>query len=215
MKRRYHEQITREALTHQFTGPILAYIIRANLGQDRLRYQIGHPHFHFDNNSFRKANAYMDEQREIVYSALSEENGPALAWAAFGRLTHAAQDFYAHSNYVALWIAMHPGPAPLPESIHPLEIQILTSEDLRSGRIYQPMELLTFIPGVEKWVKPSLPHDSHAWMNLDSPEQGPYFPYALAAAIKRTRYEYDLIQAELEKLYPSSLGRFRGLDVAF
>ena len=31
---------------------------------------------------------------------------------SFGRLTHAAQDFYAHSNYIALWRESHPEAAP-------------------------------------------------------------------------------------------------------
>ncbi len=40
-------------------------------------------------------------------------------------------------------------------------------------------------------VIPLLPRDSHAWMNLDSPARGPGFAYAFAAAVKRTRYEYE------------------------
>ena len=45
--------------------------------------------------------------------------------------------------------------------------------------------------GAKKFSLRILPKDSHAWMNLDSPEQGFQFDYALQAAIKRTVIEYE------------------------
>ncbi|MHB8778179.1 MAG: hypothetical protein ACYC6R_10510 [Anaerolineales bacterium] len=42
-------------------------------------------------------------------------------------------------------------------------------------------------------------------MNLDSPQQGPNFAYARAAAVKRTQYEFELLQ---KLLTPELLARF-------
>ncbi len=83
-------------------------IISANLGQDHwLRGQIGHPEYHFDQNAFLESWAYIERNRTIVRSAL-EAGDNILALQALGRLAHAAQDFYAHSNYVALWLGRFP-----------------------------------------------------------------------------------------------------------
>ena len=46
-----------------------------------------------------------------------------------------------------------------------------------------------------------LPKDSHGRMNLDSPKQGPLFEYARAAAVKRTVYEFEI----LEKILPTEM----------
>jgi len=42
-----------------------------------------------------------------------------------------------------------------------------------------------------------LPRDSHGWMNLDSPERGPNFPYAFEAAVKRTKIEFERTTRDL------------------
>jgi hypothetical protein len=56
--------------------------------------------------------------------------------------------------------------------------------------VYYPFELLYFIKKLRPYILPFLPRDSHAWMNLDSPEQGFKFDYAMQAAIKRTVIEF-------------------------
>lgn len=43
-----------------------------------------------------------------------------------------------------------------------------------------------------------LPGNSHGRMNLDSPKRRPLFEYARAAAVKRTVYEFEI----LEKILP-------------
>jgi hypothetical protein len=99
-----HRLITREALRGQFGERALDAIISANVYQDRPAGQVGHDEFHFDNNAFAKGTAYLEKNRTEIRAAL--EKGDTLsAWNAFGRLTHAAQDFYAHSNYVTIWLA--------------------------------------------------------------------------------------------------------------
>lgn len=191
MLKSVHAEITRRALGRTFGPAALETVIAANLGQDALRGQLGHDEFHFDNNAFDKSRAYIKEQRALIRPAL-ERGDVDSARQAFGRLTHTAQDFYAHSNYVDLWISCQPdGMTPAPAEIDALDVDLLYSTTLRSGKIYYPLEVLSFVPGLKKLVLPLLPRDSHAWMNLDSAERGPMFEYAFNAAVKRTQYEFD------------------------
>jgi hypothetical protein len=186
----FHVEMTRLALEEKFSARALEGIITANLYQDRPRGQIGHDEYHFDNNAFEKAYAYIEEQRTLTISSLMA-NGVLAAWSAFGRLTHTAQDFYAHSNYVDLWLARQPeGAPPTPPEIDPVDPNVIQSVALRSGRIYL-FELLSFIPRLKSFVLSWLPRDAHGWMNLDSPERGPNFEYAFQAAVKRTRIEFE------------------------
>ena len=67
---------------------------------------------------------------------------------------------------------------------------MIGSPDLRSGKLYYPLELLSFIKIFRPLVLPLLPRDSHAWMNIDSPEQGFKFDYVMQASIKRTVIEF-------------------------
>jgi len=192
MLKPYHRAITTQALAGQFSGPALKIVISANLRQDHwLRGQIGHDEFHFDCNAFDAGWAYLERNRLQVRAALAA--GQALpAQQAFGRLTHVAQDLYAHSNYVALWLERFPqGKWPPPDGIDPFDDGLLRGPGLRSGKLYYPLEILSFVPILKELVIPRLPRDSHAWMNLDSPGRGPKFAYAFAAAVKRTRYEYE------------------------
>jgi len=185
MKIQYHREITVAALEPTFGPRALQAILRANFEQDGLRYQFGHDHFHFDSNQFDSSYAYIEEQRGLVGSAL-ERGALDPAWAAFGRLTHTAQDFYAHSNYVPLWLDQFSGAAPPPPSeVDPVLPEILRRPDLRSGKLYYPFEALTFLPFVGKFFVPWMPSDSHARMNHDAPENSPMFDF------KRTRLEFE------------------------
>ena len=186
----YHAKITRQALQDLFSTCALEKIVRANLYQDRLAAQVGHDEFHFDNNAFEKSYDYMEEQRRLTIMALESRDAPA-AWAAFGRLTHTAQDFYAHSNYIDLWLASQSdGTLPAPSDVDPNDLTVIMNRALRSGRIYLPLEPLSFIRILRPLVMPLLPRDSHAWMNLDSPESGSNFQFAFQAAVKRTQLEF-------------------------
>ncbi len=189
-----HRRITTLALEKRVSPLALAAIIAANLGQDALRYQVGHDHFHYDNNSFSAGDAYIEAQRRVVFEALAR--GEALsAWQAFGRITHTAQDFYAHSNYVELWRERHPGAAA--EETDPLAATLLTDSRLRSGRIYYPLDALAFIAFLKPLVTPLLPRDSHAWMNKDNPAR-PNFDFAYQAAAKRTEMEFERIAKQFQ-----------------
>jgi hypothetical protein len=107
-------------------------------------------------------------------------------------LIHTAQDFYAHSNYIDLWLSCQPdGALPTPTEVDPVDEDLIHTRALRSGRIYLPLEALYFVRPLRRLILRILPRDSHAWMNLDSPEQGPDFKYAFQAAVKRTKIELD------------------------
>lgn len=189
---KFHAELLRQALSEEISPEALRAITAANLAQDSLRNQVGHDELHFDNNAFPQGRRYIEDQRaRIVPALLQGQVSPA--WQAFGRLSHTAQDFYAHSNYISLWVAAHAAGAPASE-VDPLEASLLESPALHSGKLYYPGELLYFIPPLRKFALARLPADSHARMNLDSPAQGPLFEFAFAAALKRTRLEFGQVR---------------------
>jgi len=191
MLTRFHIEIISDALADCFSSRALSAIFKANVNQDRLSGQFGHDEYHFDNNAFEKSYAYIEEQRALIVSSLKTNNATS-AWSAFGRLTHTAQDFYAHSNYITLWLSRFDGgKPPAPTEIDPVDLTLLNSPDLCSSRVYYPLDALYFVRPLRPYVLSRIPRDSHAWMNLDSPEQGFKFDYAMQAAIKRTKIEFD------------------------
>src|SRR5579859_476609 len=159
----------------------------ANLNQDSLRGLL-RLELHFDNSLFADGLAYIETMRATAAAA----DKPQLAWDAFGRLTHTAQDFYSHSNYVALWLERFaPGEWPAPVRIDGLDPHLLKHTRLFSGHIYLPLEALCLLPFLRRFVRPLLPRDAHAWVNLDGSETGPLFPYSLEAAVQRTAAEFE------------------------
>lgn len=193
MNEPYHIQMTREALSPDFSAEALEQIVRANLEQDSLPNQIGHDHFHFDNNSLAASYAYIAACRQNAIKALRAGQAD-VARAEFGRLTHSVQDFYSHSNYIALWREQHPQAAP--DQIDPTLESCLTDSRLHSARLYYPLEILAFIPPFLPLVAPHLPKDSHTHMHKDDPSR-PDFEYAISAATKRTRVEWLLLAQSL------------------
>jgi hypothetical protein len=191
-----HKEMLEAAVGDQFSSRALEQIVAANIYQDRVLGQFGHDEYHFDNSAFDKSYAYIEEQRALVISSLMANDAPS-AWTAFGRLTHTAQDFYSHSNYVDLWLARQPKDAhPTPPEIDPMDPDLLHAEALYSAKIY-PLDYLTAIHILKPLLLPLLPRDAHAWMNLDHPARGPKFPYAFQAAVKRTRIEFERTTKDL------------------
>jgi hypothetical protein len=209
MDTQYHIEICRRALQDLFSTRALKSIITANLGQDKLRGQFGHPEFHFDHNAFNASYAYMEEQRCIILNTLSKDDEPAPSWYAFGRLVHTWQDFYAHSNYLSLWADSFPeGRIPDPFEVDALNPNILNHPQLKSGKIYL-WDYLAYVPGLHKLAMWILPKDSHGHMNLDHPERGQLFPYAVEAAIQRTIHEFELISSRIKvEIGENNLQRF-------
>jgi len=191
----YHRQVLQRAIGGRVSARALAAITAANLDQDSLRGLL-HPEYHFDNSLFAQSLAYIEDRRAAAVNA----SAAAAAWDAFGRLSHGAQDFYSHSNYVALWLEpFSPGSWPAPGMIDGLDRHLLSHPRLFTGRIYLPLEALCLFPRLRPLVKPLLPRDSHAWVNLDGPETGPLFPYSLEAAVQRTTAELEQTVAAIEQ----------------
>jgi len=191
MLTQYHIEIMHASLGERFSPRALSTITYANINQDRIAGQFGHDEFHFDNNAFEKSYAYIEEQRALVVSSLKSGDADP-AWKAFGRFLHTAQDFYAHSNYITLWVERFDGQTiPPPPKVDAMDPSLLNSPKLRSGKVYYPFELLYFPRATRAFALRFLPKDSHAWMNLDTPEQGFKFDYAMHAAIKRTVIEFE------------------------
>lgn len=213
MLKPFHIEMTRLALEDRCSARALERISAANVNQDRVRGQIGHDEYHFDNNAFEKSYAYLEAQRALTISSLMA-NDVFSAWSAFGRLIHSAQDFYAHSNYVHLWLARQPERArPTPAEVDPVDPAVIHADALRSGKIYL-LEPLAFIPGLRRLVLPLLPRDAHAWMNLDSPARGPNFQYAFQAAVKRTKIEFEQTARKLpQDLFGLFVDKQAGINV--
>src|SRR6185503_10490983 len=121
MLTQYHIEILRNALGSRFSTRAMSAISYANINQDRLTGLFFHDEFHCDNNAFERAYAYVEEQRALTISSL--QTGDALsAWSAFGRMLHTLQDFYAHSNYITLWLSRFDGqPPPASSEVDPLD----------------------------------------------------------------------------------------------
>lgn len=194
----YHIQITRDALAGRFDPASLQEVIVANLKQDRLSNLIGHPEIHFDDSAFAASLAYLDQQRQQAVEALTARNDPAAARAAFGRLLHGRQDFYAHSNWVQRWCEARGGAA----LCSPAEVEIcpdpLAEPELISGVGSVRDFFLVRIPVFGGWIERRFVSPiSHESMNLDHPGRGPLFEFACQAAVKHSRIELDTLLAQL------------------
>jgi hypothetical protein len=207
VKTRYHIDITRNALSELFSANALYFITAANVAQDNLAGQVGHPEYHFDDGNIAAGFAYMDSQRAAVVNAL-RSSAKIPAWQAFGRLTHAAQDFYAHTNYIPLLKKKRRRRGQRASS---LDTEVLDSSRLTSGRMYL-LDYAASIPGLRRVARRFLPEDSHARMNLDDPSQGELFSLAMEAATRRTIFEYSVLVVRiLEEAGETAVDMFHDL----
>ncbi len=201
----YHTAVLTQTLGPLLSARALKAIISANLGQDSWRYQINTPHIHCDNCAFAESLAYIERQHALIAAA---SEAPAM-WTAFGRLSHVAQDFYSHSNYVDLWLDAHGGLAHTrPEGINGLDPGLLASPALRSGYFVLWRDLIHYIPLLNGFAKKRLVAPaSHEAMNLDDPGRGPRFGYSIVAAKQRTVAEY---RRAIDSLAPWRVNLFQG-----
>lgn len=197
MQTKYHIEITQKALHKYFSDSALSTIITANIKQDRLRYQIGHDHIHFDGSAFSEGFQYISEQEEDIIAQIAQGKYNH-AREAFGRTLHACQDFFSHSNYIKLSIKKHPQLTP--EEIEINDTKIFHHPELKSGKNYGLIELFAMIPLLSGWVKTWMPLDSHARMNLDSPSAGIEFDFAYCAALKATVSAYERVAQLIDSL---------------
>lgn len=212
MLRRYHQAITQQALEFYFDIPALNEVIAANLAQDVVTNQLGAtPYFHFDNNMIAEGNEYVEAQHVLIIQLASEHRSSRVQRRAFGRLCHAVQDFYSHTNYVSLWLNAYGGiSSQSPGQIDAVDMNILQHQQLSSGYFVPWRDPFYLIPGIGPLLKKIyLPADSHEAMHLDSPQRNPYFDYAFQAAIQRTRFEYErLATALVRRAGSEALQRF-------
>jgi len=205
--------MTREALQGQFSESALKTILKANVWQDRPRNQFGRDYIHFDGSAFNAGYDYIAQLNQAIMDDLNNYRFK-VAQKAFGQMIHTWQDFYSHSNYVQLWLKSHPGS--IPTEIEPADQVILSSPDLFSGVNYGLIEFITMLPLLSEWLYPHMPEDSHAKNNMDGPEANPLFPYAIAAATKRTILLWQELLDNLQKnqLPQTVIDRFCGRETS-
>ena len=196
MKTKYHIEITRKALADYFSEHALRDVVQGNIRQDRIRNQFDHDHIHFDGSAFGSGFDYLERQKQSVIDSINIEAYNS-ARQSLGRVTHSWQDFYSHSNYVRLWLADHAELAPAEIEINKPEI--ISHPDLKSGKNYGLLDFLAMIPGISRLIKPHMPDDSHAAMNLDSFEAGELFHFVYQAALKQTHSVFKDLKFEMER----------------
>ena len=195
---KYHTEIVQTALGAHFSAADIEIITAANLGLDVLAGQIGHPEYHFDDSAFAAGEAFIGQQRQAVVDAVLRGDRAA-ALAAFGRLTHARQDFYAHSNWVRRWAESQGGVEHCQPAATPLCLDPRTVPGLISGNNLLFVYILHRLPLLGPLFKRLyMPPQSHEAMNLDHPGRGPLFPLAMAAAAAHTRMELTQTVAALQ-----------------
>lgn len=209
MHTKYHIQITERALEKELSKSALATIITANIRQDRISHSIGHDHIHFDGSAFDQGFQYITNQENVFIKCISSFNFEC-ARQALGRMIHSWQDFYSHSNYIKLWLDLNKNSAP--ESIVTDDPVIMNHPKLQSGKNYGVIEFIAMLPGFSRLIRPLMPGDSHARMNLDQPSSSPLFIYAYWAAFKKTKLIYDgLTQKLISSNYdPKVISAFKG-----
>lgn len=104
MKLNYHRQMVRKVLKKKKIGQkCIDCAVEGNEGQDDVLNQ-PRTDFHFDGCDFNGGIKYICEQWSEIDRLIAddcEENICAI-FKAWGRISHAVQDFYAHSNWVEL-----------------------------------------------------------------------------------------------------------------
>jgi hypothetical protein len=107
MMEKYHILVSKLALKGVFSPLALEEIIRSNIGQDRFLKKVT-PRFHFDND-ISAGLAFIVAERAKIEDLCNLQQGHKLQRAILGRICHAVQDFYSHTNYVDLWLKTHGG----------------------------------------------------------------------------------------------------------
>lgn len=213
MLSRYHIEITKKSLENFFSPLSLREIARANVAQDSLPSMFGvEARRHVCNCTVLESLAYIDEEQTQIANFAQTPGSEAKQRAALGRLLHTVQDFYAHTNYVALWVVEH-------WDVESSASEKLGSESLQKGRAKFIAKDVARMDGLDPnilahpslqiaqwqtWRDPFyyvpllgralrhfwLPAVSHEAINLDSPSRGAHFDLAMAIARQRTLAEY-------------------------
>ena len=210
----YHHKITTKALSNYFGKQELNEVIKGNLLQDRPAGQFGHPEYHFDDSEFVRTYRYLDELRSSIEDKIITGDYISQARFEFGKLTHALQDFYAHTNYIRLWGNKHGvDPTNWDGEIDCQDRDIIQSNELMSGHFYSPWEMITFLPIIGRYFGKLFPNNSHAMINNNSPNKNPWFPMAFKCAELRTREEFVVFSDMSLRRHPENLNKFLGKPI--
>ena len=205
----FHTLITIDALGDNFSENALNEIIKANVNQDSIIGQVFHNEYHYDNDKVSLSNQYLKDQKLVWLQAINRSSIKS-ARKAFGRLIHTAQDFYAHSNYAKLFSTFLPNSdfyGSYPDCLCP---GILNAKDLRSHKVYFPIDYLSIFPFFAKKLRNHAPSDSHLQMNLDTPFSGALFGLVYRLAIIRTLTEFNSIAQGIDNANITNFNRFLG-----
>ena len=206
----FHQLITIDALTDNFSAVALKEIVTHNIRQDSIKNQFFHDEIHFDNNKFAEGNQLIEYLHNNCVDSIKQDNF-ADARSYFGKLIHTVQDFYAHSNYARLTKTLFENKTP--NNNHTLDClnpAIIKSSLLKSHTVNFPFDYLCIIPLFARWFSKFCPEDSHARMNLDTPQSDGPFDLAYKLAVIRTRIEYQAIITG-NHLSNSQLHAFHGI----
>lgn len=213
---RYHIQATRAAVDAYFAPAALRQVLRANVMQDSLAGLFGaDAHRHFCDLRVARGWAYVEEEHARIASLAARPGTEQAMRQAFGRLLHTVQDFYAHSNYVELWLRKHGGML-ANDSAHVDDADdvLMHHPQLRTGDWVFWRDIDFYVPGLGQVIRRFwVPANSHEAINLDSPARGPSFRFALAMARQRTRREYRRTIEKIHKVGGDTMiARFHGVS---
>lgn len=215
---RYHIEITKRSLGDFFPSASLREIARANVGQDSLPSLFGaQAHRHVCDCSVEDSLAYIEEEHTHLAALTLTTGGEAKQRAALGRLLHTVQDFYAHTNYVALWLAARGGIDQRDDAkLDGLDPLILAHPGLQTAQWLTWRDPFYYVPVMGKALRRFyLPPTSHEAIHLDSPSRGDAFYLAMAIARQRSRHEYARAVAAIrERGGYAAVARFHG-DAAY
>jgi hypothetical protein len=193
MLSRYHIEITKNSLENFFTPASFREITRANVRQDSFASLFGiDARRHVCDCTVAESLAYVEEEHQRIAELAYVSTGAAQQRAALGRLLHTVQDFYAHTNYVSLWLAeRRPGITDEQVKIDAFDPDIFDHPALQIAQWSTWREPLYYVPGLGDWMRRvCLPASSHEAINLDSPRRGSLFGLAMSVAHQRTLVEY-------------------------
>lgn len=213
MLSKYHIELTEKSLGSFFTSTSLREMTRANVGQDSLSSLFGvEARRHVCDCTVDESFAYVNEEHAVIAELAQQPGEEARQRAALGRLLHTVQDFYAHTNYVALWVAERGDTTSLESGGGELDPQLLAHPQLQIAQWLTWREPFYYVPVVGQAMRRVwLPKDSHEAINLDSPKSGSHFYLAMASARQRTLREYARAVAAIREVGGrAAVARFHG-----
>lgn len=169
----------------------LAIVLLANVLQDL--YQTD-SRMHFDNCAFSAGADYVHDEWSLIEA--SAESSEPTALGACGRLLHAVQDFYSHSN----WVELH------------LDVDPIPVWDLAGSSLPSDVVSGTWVLGRPKNCRPGTP--SHSELNKDDAHSDSGREI-VGAGPHQGKTLFDLASDVAVRASVQQLGRLRDVKVHF